>query len=381
MQLKNLLPVALGATVSAQSLTEALASQNASLSLLTGLLTSQPALVESLGQATNITILAPSNAALSAFLNSSAGVAAGGNPDLVAALLTYHVLNGTYPASAFTNTSAFLPSLLTNETYTNVTGGQVVGGKVNGSDVVIYSGLLQTSKVTQADLNFDGGVIHIIDTVLTLPASDSATALAANLTALAGALTATDLVSTVESLSDVTIFAPSNDAFAAIGSATSNLSTEALAGILQYHVVQGTVGYSSVLSNTTLETVGGGNVTITIIDGSVYVNSAKVITPDVLVANGVVHVIDGVLNPSNSTATPNPTTTAAAFPGASTASDGSTPFTSGVSAPTTVTNAPTESGSPGATGSAVSTAGAAMQTGAMGLGALLGGAVMFAANM
>jgi hypothetical protein len=47
------------------------------------------------------------------------------------------------------------------------------------------------------------------------------------------------------------------------------------------------------LSNTTLQTVGGGNVAISIVNGSVFVNSAKVITPDVLVANGVVHVIDG----------------------------------------------------------------------------------------
>jgi hypothetical protein len=70
--------------------------------------------------------------------------------DSVAALLTYHVLNGTYPGSAFTNMSAFVPTLLSNETYTNVTGGQVVGGKTNGSDVVIYSGLLQASKVTTA---------------------------------------------------------------------------------------------------------------------------------------------------------------------------------------------------------------------------------------
>jgi uncharacterized surface protein with fasciclin (FAS1) repeats len=57
-------------------------------------------------------------------------------------------------------------------------------------------------------------------------------------------------------------------------------------------VVVGIVGYSSLLSNTTLTTVNGGNVTITVEDGSVFLNSAKVIIPNVLVANGVVHVID-----------------------------------------------------------------------------------------
>jgi hypothetical protein len=44
--------------------------------------------------------------------------------------------------------------------------------------------------------------------------------------------------------------------------------------------------------------VGGENVTITVENGTVFVNSAKVITPNVLVANGVVHVIDGYVSPS-----------------------------------------------------------------------------------
>jgi len=128
---------------------------------------------------------------------------------------------------------------------------------------------------------------------LTVPQSPSSTAAGANLTSLTGALTTADLVSTVDGLEDVTIFAPSNAAFQAIGSALGNASTEALTGILTYHVVQGTVGYSSMLTNTTLKTVNGADITISIIDGSVFVNSAKVTIPDVLVSNGVVHVIDG----------------------------------------------------------------------------------------
>jgi hypothetical protein len=111
-------------------------------------------------------------------------------------------------------------------------------------------------------------------------------------TALVGALTQANLASTVDSLHDVTIFAPSNAAFQAIGSAVGSLSTAQLASILEYHVINGTVGYSSLLTNETIKTVQGGSVTITIEDGSVFVNSAKVIVPNVLVANGVVHVID-----------------------------------------------------------------------------------------
>lgn len=59
------------------------------------------------------------------------------------------------------------------------------------------------------------------------------------------------------------------------------------------HVVEGTVAYSSMLEDgANLTTLGGENVTISIEDGNVFVNSAQVTMPDVLVSNGVVHVID-----------------------------------------------------------------------------------------
>ncbi|KAE9369162.1 Fasciclin-domain-containing protein [Stipitochalara longipes BDJ] len=379
MQLKKFLPLALGAVASAQNLTDVLASQNSSLSALSSLLATNPTLVSALSSASNITILAPNNEAISTFLNSSTGKTAATNPGLVTALLTYHVLNGSYSASAFTNTSQFLPTLLTNEAYANVTGGQRVEARLNGSSVEIFSGLLAKSTVVTADLNFTGGVLHIIDTVLTIPESDAATAAAANLTALTGALTQANLVSTVDSLHDVTIFAPSNAAFQAIGSAVGTLTTAQLASILEYHVINGTVGYAPSLTNTTLTTVGGGSVTITVENGTVFVNSAKVIIPDVLVANGVVHVIDGVLNPNNTSAAPNPTTTSAAFSGASSATD--VPFTSGVSQGTTVSETPSR---PLTTSSSSAGAGGfvrAMPTGMVEMGALLGGAAVFAAGL
>jgi len=373
MKINNYLPLAFASLASAQSLTEALSSQNATLSSLTALLGTQESLLQALSAATNITILAPSNDALATFLNSTAGQAAATDPGAVAALLTYHVLNGTYPPSAFTNASQFLPSLLSNTSYANVTGGQVVKGMLNGTGVALTSGLLAQSSVLPAVLNFTGGVIHIIDTVLTVPQSPSGTAVAANLTSIAGALSAANLVSTVDSLKDVTIFAPSNAAFSDISSALGNASTEALTNILTYHVVQGVVGYSSILTNTTLKTVNGGSVTISIIDGTVFVNSAKVILPDVLVSNGVVHVIDGVLNPDNASAAPNPTTTSVAFPGASSAAS-DIPFTSNAPTPSatissSVVNAATS-------GTSTAGGGRAVETGVMGLGALFGVAAL-----
>jgi len=217
----------------------------------------------------------------------------------------------------------------------------------------------------------------VIDRFLTPPANISTTAVAANLTSITGALTAAKLAKTVDTTPDVTIFAPSNMAFQAIGSALGNLSTPDLTSILGYHVINGTVGYSSTLTNMSLQTVNGANVTITVENGTVFVNSAKVIIPDVLVANGVVHVIDNVLNPMNTTATPNPSmaTQMPAFSGASSASN--VPFTSGVPTPT---GAVATSAGGGQSSSSSKAAAMPMKTGAFGAAALFGGAA-FVYNM
>jgi uncharacterized surface protein with fasciclin (FAS1) repeats len=144
------------------------------------------------------------------------------------------------------------------------------------------------------DVNFTGGVIHVIDRFLVLPEIPSDTLTTAGLSSLRGALNRTNLIETVDTTPDVTIFAPSNEAFRNIGSALANISDEDLANVLSYHVVSGTVGYSSGLENgTTLTTLSGDNLTVTIgEEGRVFVNNARVTIADILVANGVVHVID-----------------------------------------------------------------------------------------
>ncbi len=71
-------------------------------------------------------------------------------PDIVSALLKYHVLKGTYLTSNFTNISQFIPTMLANSSYVNVTGGQRVEATLNGSVVNFFSGLLQQSTVTIA---------------------------------------------------------------------------------------------------------------------------------------------------------------------------------------------------------------------------------------
>jgi uncharacterized surface protein with fasciclin (FAS1) repeats len=112
------------------------------------LIQTQPTLLSALGQAKDVTILAPNNAALNAFLNkSSTSAALTADTGFAQNLLYYHVLNGTFYASNFTSTPQFIPTLLTNATYSNVTGGQVVEGVVENGGVSIYSALRENATV------------------------------------------------------------------------------------------------------------------------------------------------------------------------------------------------------------------------------------------
>lgn len=350
-------------------------SSTPELSTLAGVINSTQGVLSSLANLTDITILAPSNAAFEAL---GAEALASLSPESIAAILQYHVLNGTIRAADITNTSAFVPTKLDNPQFSNVTGGQVVEAIKRDNNVTIYSGLLANSSVTTADVNFTGGVVHVIDRLLTLPVSAADTLLAAELTSLRGALVNASLVDTVNNTPNLTIFAPTNEAFQNIGSALGTLNTEQLTDILTYHVVaQGdSIGYSSNLENgTTLTTVNGEELTIIIGDGGVFVNNARVVIADVLIANGVVHVIDEVLNPTNQTivdgageeGTP-------VYEGASSVSDA--PFTSGQPSPTTrISPEATEAADP--TNTATSTAGAPVQTAAVGIGALFGAAAVY----
>ena len=99
-----------------------------------------------------------------------------------------------------------------------------------------------------------------------------------------------------------TVFAPTDDAFAALGTETieSLLKPEnraRLTGILTYHVVPGRVYASDVVGGLDAKTVQGDQVSIGLRKGGLRVNDATVIAADIEAFNGVVHVIDGVLLP------------------------------------------------------------------------------------
>ncbi|KAK7512489.1 FAS1 domain-containing protein [Phyllosticta citriasiana] len=299
MHFKNVLLAAFAgfASVNAQTIIDIL-NTTPELSTLKSLITKYQDLVELLSQAHDITVVAPTNDAFNKFLSENPG--ADKNRDLVENLITYHVITGIYDSAAITGSPGpvFPATLLSNPEYSLVTGGQRVKVAAEGSSVVFTSGLLKKSTVTKADVRFTGGVAHLVDGVLAFPATTSETALVAGLNKLVEVLDATELDGFVDSSFDITVFAPNNEAFNAIASTVHGISLPDLRNILAYHIVSRTIGYSQTLSDgLTLSTVNGDAVTVKISGSTITINDAKVVTADVLLKNGVAHVIEKVLLP------------------------------------------------------------------------------------
>ncbi len=119
---------------------------------------------------------------------------------------------------------------------------------------------------------------------------------------LAAALEAAGLVDTLKGDGPFTVFAPTDEAFAALpeGTVESLLKPEnkdKLIAVLTYHVVPGSVKAADVVKLDSAKTVNGASVTIAASDAGVQVDSANVIKTDIAASNGVIHVIDAVILP------------------------------------------------------------------------------------
>jgi transforming growth factor-beta-induced protein len=210
-------------------------------------------------------------------------------------ILLYHVVSGKVMAADVVNLESATTVL-----------GKDIAIKVDMGNVYIND-----AKVIITDIETSNGVIHVIDSVILPPAEEAAApgtivdiAVAdGRFKTLAAALTAADLVDTLKGEGPFTVFAPTDDAFAALPAGTlDNLlkpeNKQALTDILLYHVVSGKVMAADVVGLTSAPTVLGKDITITVKDGKVFLNdTVQVIITDVEASNGVIHVIDAVLLP------------------------------------------------------------------------------------
>jgi uncharacterized surface protein with fasciclin (FAS1) repeats len=119
---------------------------------------------------------------------------------------------------------------------------------------------------------------------------------------LVAAVQAADLVGTLKSTGPFTVFAPTNEAFAALPAGMVDkllmpANKDLLAELLTFHVVSGKVLASGVVALSSAATVQGEELKIQVNKKGVRVNNVNVIATDVLADNGVIHVVDGVLLP------------------------------------------------------------------------------------
>lgn len=219
------------------------------------------------------------------------------NKQALTDILLYHVVSGTVMAAGVTALTSATTVL-----------GKDVTVKVDMGNVYIND-----AQVVITDIATSNGVIHVINAVL-LPPTDEAAMEEKNtivdiavadgrFTTLVAALTAAELVETLSGEGPFTVFAPTDDAFAALPAGTLDTlllpeSKQALTDILLYHVVSGKVMAADVVTLTSATTVLGKDATITVKDGKVFLNdTVQVIITDIEASNGVIHVIDAVLLP------------------------------------------------------------------------------------
>ena len=252
----------------------------------------------------SLTVFAPTEAAFAALPEGTLDSLLA-DPDALANVLTYHVLGSSVDASAALG--------LAPKTVETLNGNDVAVTKRD--DANLYVNL---SKVVDYDIEASNGVIHVIDSVLLPPDLTPSTMTIAeiaqadgNFDTLVAALTAANLVGTVNDPdASLTVFAPTDAAFEELGDAALNYllnNPEILESTLLYHVVAG-AELSSIdaiaAAGTSLTMANDDEATISLGETGLMIEGANIVTTDIVASNGIIHVIDVVLEAPSATGAP-----------------------------------------------------------------------------
>jgi uncharacterized surface protein with fasciclin (FAS1) repeats len=236
-----------------------------------------------------LTVLAPTNEAFAALPEGTVeSLLKPENKAQLAAILKLHVISGKVMAKDVVKASDVA-----------TLNGEFLA--INASDEGVKIG---EANVIKTDIKASNGVIHVIDKVL-LPKPDLAeTADAAGtFKTLLAAAEAAGLTSALKGDGPLTVFAPTDDAFAALpeGTVESLLKPEnqdKLASILKYHIIADNLLASEVLAEKKLKTLQGDKLKVAMDGGTPKIGGAAITATDIQAGNGVIHVIDRVLVPS-----------------------------------------------------------------------------------
>tara|TARA_B100002052_G_scaffold196097_1_gene178846 strand:- start:16298 stop:17638 length:1341 start_codon:yes stop_codon:yes gene_type:complete len=191
-----------------------------------------------------------------------------------------------------------------------LSNGQIVTTLL-GTDVTVTinsSGVfVDNAQVTMVDLVADNGVVHVIDAVLLPPTPQTNTIYdivsnSADHTTLKTAIDACALDGVLSGSGPFTLFAPTDAAFNLLpaGTVTALLNDiPQLTDILKHHVVADSVTSGMLSNGQIVMTLLSTDITVTINASGVFIDNAQVVVADIVADNGVVHVIDAVLLPSN----------------------------------------------------------------------------------
>ncbi|MCG7549550.1 fasciclin domain-containing protein [Pseudoalteromonas sp. Of7M-16] len=259
-----------------------------------------------------LTVFAPTDAAFAALGTSTINTLLA-NPDVLGDILKQHIVSGSVDAVTAMS--------LNGKNATTLLGNQKSVAIDPAADMLKFAGI----KVTQTDVRASNGIIHVLDAVvvgdITVPESlgliPEVASNAGSFNTLISLLSATGLDQT---LSDptvkFTVFAPTDDAFSALGQATLDAlgaDTEMLKDILLYHVVSG----QSVMSDAAAAIASSQDNMVTMantdmaalstVDSKLFIDDAVIRTANVKADNGVIHVLDKVIMPPAEKATSNKT--------------------------------------------------------------------------
>lgn len=212
------------------------------------------------------------------------------NKELLKSILLYHVVPGDVRAEQVVG--------LTSAATAN---GQRVDISVSGDKVRV-----DEANVVKTDILTSNGTIHVIDRVI-MPSDKNIVEVATkngSFGTLIAAINASGILSDLMAAGDITVFAPTDEAFAKLpkGTVESLLLPENkanLVSILQYHVVKGRVYSEQAVEAGKAKTLQGGELEISVVDGKAMVGSAQLLSTDIDATNGVIHVIDSVLLPQD----------------------------------------------------------------------------------
>ena len=269
----------------------------------------QAGLVDALTAPGNKTVLAPTNAAFTAFLADKGFNSLSEVPnDVLTQILLNHVIAGSnITSSALSGTTGYASTLADGPNSTKMSI------YYNGSSGVTFNGV---ASVAIPDVETSNGIVHVIDAVIDLPSIVTFATADSRFSTLVAALTdltpATDFVSVLQGAGPFTVLAPVNDAFAALPAIPEE---GPLTNILLNHVIgaavsSGDLAGASGYTNTLAETAAGENLSLYFdgTDGVSFNGMANVAVADVVASNGIIHAIDGVITlPTIATfATSNP---------------------------------------------------------------------------